>query len=501
MGDIGQLILGVPGLLGSGGSSDTTSPTCALTTDSADPTNTTIDVTATFSENLAAGSFVVGDISVTNGAAGSFVAVSASVYTFTVTPVADGAVTIKVNAGVCTDAAGNANEASNTLSRTYDATGPTVVITSAAGDPVYELFEAVITLSEVSTNFGIGDITPVGATLSNFAGSGTDYTVDVTPTGAPGTTITLDVGAGVFTDAAGNPNEASNTLSRISQYKDTSITITPSLGADMFDANRGDFNDGGVGSWTPFGNNTISAATNALVVTYVDSVDGAQANLNNAADLNADLAVDTFYQFVTYGNAVGAVIHRIDSNSLGVLRTLFSGAATATGTFRAAHATTNRQIAAGMGAGETLTLDNQTIKPLSTIWDTLVDHGVVAGLHSINYTCSGGYQPILVLEYEDANNYTYLFEDGFSVGPKVHLVKRVAGVETVVGSWAITYVAAKTLSVNRHVNGTLDVIYNGATLASGIAATTNTGTQGTSGATDGTQVTVHYYEMDARNAT
>jgi hypothetical protein len=96
---------------------DTTGPTVVLTTEATDPVGDSFSVTATFNEPVIG--FIVSDITVTNGSAGSFVAVSDSVYTVTITPAAYGTVTVAIAAGVCTDLAGNANTASNTLIREY----------------------------------------------------------------------------------------------------------------------------------------------------------------------------------------------------------------------------------------------------------------------------------------------------------------------------------------------------------------------------------------------
>jgi hypothetical protein len=111
MGARGIAVLGVP--LGGG---DTKAPTVILTTAATDPVSAAFSVTATFSEDVTG--FAVGDITVTNGAAGSFVAVSASVYTFTVTPNWVGSAECQIGAGVCTDLAGNLNTASNVLTVT-----------------------------------------------------------------------------------------------------------------------------------------------------------------------------------------------------------------------------------------------------------------------------------------------------------------------------------------------------------------------------------------------
>jgi hypothetical protein len=62
------------------------------------------------------------------------------------------------------------------------------------------------TLSEASTDFAIGDITVGNGTAGNFAGSGTSYTCDVTPTEAGN--VTVDIAGDSFHDAAGNGNTA-----------------------------------------------------------------------------------------------------------------------------------------------------------------------------------------------------------------------------------------------------------------------------------------------------
>jgi len=108
---ISQLVLGVPGVLGG----DSIAPTCVLTSDAVEPVVAAFTLTVTFSEGVTG--FALGDITVGHGAASNFTAVSAAVYTATITATASDPedVTIVVNAGVCTDPAGNPNTASNTL--------------------------------------------------------------------------------------------------------------------------------------------------------------------------------------------------------------------------------------------------------------------------------------------------------------------------------------------------------------------------------------------------
>jgi alpha-tubulin suppressor-like RCC1 family protein len=95
---------------------DTSSPTVALTSSTSSHTSGAISMTATFSESVTG--FVVGDVTVVNGTAGSFSG-SASSYSFTVTPTSAGTVSISISASVATDTAGNYNTASATMNFTY----------------------------------------------------------------------------------------------------------------------------------------------------------------------------------------------------------------------------------------------------------------------------------------------------------------------------------------------------------------------------------------------
>ena len=103
--------------------------------------------------------------------------------------------------------------------------GSGVQVSSAAGDPVYAAFSVTFTFSEDVTGFIIGDITVGNGAASNFvAVSGSIYTADITPTTAGA--VTVSVGAGVCQDAVGNPNEASNTLSRTCGWFVMTVTTT-----------------------------------------------------------------------------------------------------------------------------------------------------------------------------------------------------------------------------------------------------------------------------------
>ena len=101
---------------GSGGSqpADTQAPTLTITDDENGTGNIAGgDITYTFTFSEAVTGFTVADITVANGAKGTFTAVSSTVYTLVVTPDAgfEGNVSVSVAAAMATDSAGNNNTA------------------------------------------------------------------------------------------------------------------------------------------------------------------------------------------------------------------------------------------------------------------------------------------------------------------------------------------------------------------------------------------------------
>jgi len=105
-------------------SGDITAPTMTITASGASSVadgsaseDTTLTMTFTSSE--ATSNFVVGDIAVGNGTLSSFSATSSTVYTATLTPTAQGAVTVDVAAGAFTDAASNSNTAATQFNWAY----------------------------------------------------------------------------------------------------------------------------------------------------------------------------------------------------------------------------------------------------------------------------------------------------------------------------------------------------------------------------------------------
>src|SRR5574342_262503 len=109
-------------------------PAVVLSSTAPNPTNTSpIPVTATFSESVTG--FALGDIIITNGAAGNFVNVTSTVYTFDVTPAGQGLVSVDIPADSAFDIVGGGNTAAATLSITYDTSTHDTTITSSPPHP------------------------------------------------------------------------------------------------------------------------------------------------------------------------------------------------------------------------------------------------------------------------------------------------------------------------------------------------------------------------------
>ncbi|MBQ4818779.1 Ig-like domain-containing protein [Aquimarina sp. MMG016] len=131
----------------------------------------------------------------------------------TYTPATDalGTATITVN---ISDDGGTANGGSDTsANQTFnitiaDITPPTVMITSteSPGPTGANPIPITITFSESVTGFDVNDLIVSNGASGGFSGSGTTYSVDITPT-ANGI-VTVDVGASVAVDNAGNDNTA-----------------------------------------------------------------------------------------------------------------------------------------------------------------------------------------------------------------------------------------------------------------------------------------------------
>ncbi|MDZ4859499.1 MAG: Ig-like domain-containing protein, partial [Candidatus Hydrogenedentes bacterium] len=110
--------------------SDLTPPTAELSSDSPTVVNGAVTVEVALSEPSE--NFAQNDINVTNATITNFTG-SGLLFTFTLTPAADGTFTAKVGAGAFDDFAGNENTASNTLTRSNGDPGGTLKVKKPNG--------------------------------------------------------------------------------------------------------------------------------------------------------------------------------------------------------------------------------------------------------------------------------------------------------------------------------------------------------------------------------
>jgi hypothetical protein len=112
----------------------------------------------------------------------------------------------------------------NTFS--VDHTPPTISIADFTG-PLNGDQTAIITLSEDSTDFVLGDLS-LGNATATLTGSGSSYTAVLTP--LAGGEVSLSVAATTFTDAVGNDNTASNEVTSTADLTAPTISIAAFTG-------------------------------------------------------------------------------------------------------------------------------------------------------------------------------------------------------------------------------------------------------------------------------
>jgi len=103
-----------------------------------------------------------------------------------------------------------------------DTISPSASMSSAAADPTNASpIPVTVTFSEPVSGFTAGDISAVNGTVGGFAGSGADYSFQLTPSGQG--LVSASFGAGTAQDAAGNGSTAAPGFSR------TYDSIAPSV--------------------------------------------------------------------------------------------------------------------------------------------------------------------------------------------------------------------------------------------------------------------------------
>ncbi len=166
-----------------------------------DYANGTFTATITFNEEIER--FDLSDI-VTTNASVSNLSGSGTEYTVDITPVTDGIVTIDLPEGMWQDIAGNDNLAATQRTVMADFIAPGVAISS--DDHVNGTFTATLTFDEAVTGLELSEVAVSNGKATKLTGSGTNYTVTISPTNEG--ELTIDLSAGVAVDVAGNENTA-----------------------------------------------------------------------------------------------------------------------------------------------------------------------------------------------------------------------------------------------------------------------------------------------------
>ncbi|WP_165369967.1 Ig-like domain-containing protein, partial [Aliivibrio finisterrensis] len=187
---------------------DTVAPTITLTPNKTSLKNgETATITIALSE--IATDFVLADLTVVGGTLSSFTGKDKA-YTVLFTPTENSVVAGKVTvaANKFSDASGNTNAVGDVVNFTVDTVTPTVSLTSIEDTLLAgETTTILITLSEAATDFVLADLKVSGGKLSDFKGSGKDYTVVFTPTVDSTIAGNVNIAVGSFNDAAGNSNK------------------------------------------------------------------------------------------------------------------------------------------------------------------------------------------------------------------------------------------------------------------------------------------------------
>jgi len=286
-------------------------------------------------------------------------------------------------------------------------------------------------------------------------------------------TFTRDDGAIGSTETSGPSSEA------CPQYAWTGGTWTisgskvvdaPTLGTDLWDAAASTF-DSGTYAWVKYGNNTIANVSNALLITYVDNGSGAYELLKNTSDLSSDLTLGTWYALslsanVNAGASVGLFLQN-GVNSTYNPPITSTTPATIPMSFRSASTTACTLGATNMGSGETLTLDNLSLKPITfSSQVATVNTGTVSGTYSASATINPakGTQAgiaLLLNSQESPTAGIVLYIDG----TYLYVVKFISATEwTQLSRDAITYadgriIKADITTTSGHVY--LDAYYHG----------------------------------------
>ena len=436
---------------------DNTAPTMTITAANSSSTSvssgsTTNDgtLTLTFTSSEATTDFVVGDITVTNGALSNFSATSSTVYTATFTPTSDGAATVNVAGSTFTDAAGNNNSAATQYAWTYDGTFPTMTITATDGSNAVSsgsttndgTLTLTFTAGEATSDFAVGDITVTNGSLSSFsATSSTVYTATFTPT--TNSAVTIDVAGSTFTDATGNNNTAATQFNWTYDNTGPTVTFSPAIGAT------------GVALASnitiTFNEAVRNTDDSALTDTNVDALITLNDTDASGVDIAFDATVNTEKTIITINPtsdfsfsqaiyvAIGATLEDISNNPINAASVTITTVANSlpVATAQTVSATEDVDVAITLSGSDNdnhpLTLMIATLPAAGTLYQTTDGTTKGDAITAVPTTVTSSSFKVIYISAENGNgdgygNFGFKANDGFADGTEATVTVNVTAV-------------------------------------------------------------------------
>jgi hypothetical protein len=321
------IIVGADKYSDDAGNSNTAATTFTFTFDNDSPimdissnitsgsTTNNASIELSFTSSRETDNFIRDDISFNKGILSVLNKISPRVYNATIAPTVQGEYTIYVPSGTFTDALGNNNIDSNTFTFTFDNERPRIDISSNVANNATtnnSLIELTFTSSKTTSNFIKEDISFNNGTLSDLSGSGSLYTATFTPTIQQGL-CTINVDADKFTDAVGNSNTASNTITftfdsvaprmditsptvltnATTKNSPITLTFTSSKATEDFDITDISFNNGDLSVLTKNSPTVYTAIFTPTIQQGVCTINVAAGAFNDAIG-NSNTASNTF---------------------------------------------------------------------------------------------------------------------------------------------------------------------------------------------------------------
>jgi len=213
-------------------SKDVESPDVFLESNENNPTNAeAFKLIIRFSEKVTG--FTMDDLVASNASLDNLEMIEAdSVWSSDVFPVTDGRVTINMASDMVTDAAGNGNNSAAEFNIYYDATRPSVSISSSNDTIVEAQFNVSIDFSERVLGFQSPAIHIENGEINSFSTNDSISFLAIARAETPGN-IMIHIAENQTVDSAGNPNTSSNEL-KTTYIISTSVDIMKKQGVSMY---------------------------------------------------------------------------------------------------------------------------------------------------------------------------------------------------------------------------------------------------------------------------